>query len=158
MAKKKQDHSNTIALNKRAKFDYSLEKRFEAGLVLEGWEVKSIRSNKAQLTDSYVLLRDGEAWLLGSYIMPLKSISTHTPADPTRTRKLLLHEREIAEIFQAVQSKGNSCVTTAMYWKGSHVKCEVALGKGKKTVDKRATTKERDWERQKRRLISNCNR
>ena len=113
MAKKKQDHSNTIALNKRAKFDYSLEKRFEAGLVLEGWEVKSIRSNKAQLTDSYVLLRDGEAWLLGSYIMPLKSISTHTPADPTRTRKLLLHEREISEIFQAVQSKGNSCVTTA---------------------------------------------
>ena len=158
MAKKKQDHSNTIALNKRAKFDYSLEKRFEAGLVLEGWEVKSIRSNKAQLTDSYVLLRDGEAWLLGSYIMPLKSISTHTPADPTRTRKLLLHEREIAEIFQAVQSKGNSCVTTAMYWNGPHVKCEVALGKGKKTVDKRATTKERDWERQKRRLISNYNR
>ena len=105
-----------------------------------------------------MLLRDGEAWLLGSYIMPLKSISTHTPADPTRTRKLLLHEREIAEIFQAVQSKGNSCVTTAMYWKGSHVKCEVALGKGKKTVDKRATTKERDWERQKRRLISNYNR
>ena len=153
MAKKKQDNSNTIALNRRARFDYELGKRFEAGLVLEGWEVKSIRLNKAQLADSYVLVRDGEAWLLGAHIAPIPSISTHVDADPTRTRKLLLHEREIAEIFNAVQTKGNSCVATAMYWKGNRVKCEIALGKGKKDIDKRATTKDRDWQRQKRRLL-----
>ena len=153
MAKKKQDNSNTLALNRRARFDYELGKRFEAGLVLEGWEVKSIRLNKAQLADSYVLVRDGEAWLLGAHIAPIPSISTHVDADPTRTRKLLLHEREIAEIFNAVQTKGNSCVATAMYWKGNRVKCEIALGKGKKDIDKRATTKDRDWQRQKRRLL-----
>lgn len=137
----------TIALNRRAKFDYQLGMRFEAGLVLEGWELKSIRASQAQLADSYVLVRDGEAWLLGARIAPLPSASTHVLADPTRTRKLLLHAREIARIHIAVQAKGNACVATALYWKGTRVKCEIALAKGKDTRDKRATIRERDWER-----------
>ena len=131
--------SNTIVLNRRAKFDYHLEKTFEAGMVLEGWEVKSIRANQAQLSDSYVLVREGEAWLLGSQISPLSSASTHITTDPQRTRKLLLNAKEIAEIFQATQAKGSTCIATALYWKGPHVKCEVALGKGKKQHDKRST-------------------
>lgn len=147
--------SNTIALNRRAKFDYHLEKTFEAGVVLEGWEVKSIRANQAQLSDSYVLVREGEAWLLGSQISPLSSASTHITTDPQRTRKLLLNAKEIAEIFQATQAKGSTCIATALYWKGPRVKCEVALGKGKKQHDKRSTEKERDWQRQKQRLMKN---
>ena len=147
--------SNTIALNRRAKFDYQLEKTFEAGVVLEGWEVKSIRANQAQLSDSYVLVREGEAWLLGSQISPLSSASTHVSPDPQRTRKLLLNAKEIAEIFRATQAKGSTCVATALYWKGPRVKCEVALGKGKKQHDKRSTEKERDWQRQKQRLMKN---
>lgn len=145
--------STTIALNKRARHDYALEERFEAGLVLEGWEVKAIRAGKVQLTDSYVLLRNGEAWLIGANIAPLVSASTHVIADPQRTRKLLLHEKELARLFVATQQKGYTCVVTAMYWKGSRVKCEVALGKGKKLHDKRATDRDRDWERQKDRLM-----
>ena len=137
----------TIALNRRAKFDYQLDTRFEAGLVLEGWELKSIRASQAQLSDSYVLVRDGEAWLLGARITPLPSASTHVLADPTRTRKLLLHAKEIARIHIAVQAKGNACVATALYWKGTRVKCEIALAKGKDTQDKRATIREREWQR-----------
>lgn len=145
--------SSTIALNKRATHDYLLEDRFEAGLVLEGWEVKAIRGGKAQLVDSYVLLRDGEAWLLGAHITPLSSASTHVIADPQRTRKLLLHARELARIFAATQQKGFACVATAMYWKGNKVKCEIALGKGKKLHDKRASQRDRDWNRQKQRIL-----
>lgn len=145
--------SGTIALNKRATHDYLLEERFEAGLVLEGWEVKSIRGGKAQLVDSYVLLRDGEAWLLGANITPLASASTHVVADPQRTRKLLLHARELARIFAATQQKGFTCIATAMYWKGNKVKCEIALGKGKKLHDKRASQRDRDWNRQKQRIL-----
>jgi SsrA-binding protein len=144
---------NTIALNRRSRYDFELSERFEAGLVLEGWEVKAIRSGKAQLTDSYVLVRDGEAWLLGANILPLLSASTHVIADPQRTRKLLLHTRELARIHEATQQKGFSCVATAMYWKGNKVKCEIALGKGKKSHDKRATERDRDWNRQKDRLM-----
>ncbi|MCZ6459936.1 MAG: SsrA-binding protein SmpB [Gammaproteobacteria bacterium] len=145
--------SGTIALNKRATHDYLLEDRFEAGLVLEGWEVKAIRGGKAQLVDSYVLLRDGEAWLLGANITPLSSASTHVIADPQRTRKLLLHARELARIFAATQQKGFTCIATAMYWKGNKVKCEIALGKGKKLHDKRASQRDRDWNRQKQRIL-----
>ena len=105
--KKKKPDSNTIALNKRAKFDYELSETFEAGLVLEGWEVKAIRSGNVQLTDSYVLLRDGEAWLLGANIMPLTSASTHVVADPQRTRKLLLHAKELARILRRDLSEGS---------------------------------------------------
>lgn len=149
----KKNASTTIALNKRARHDYELEERFEAGLALEGWEVKSLRAGKGQLVDSYVLVRDGEAWLLGANISPLASASTHVVPDPQRTRKLLLHAREIARIHAATQQKGYTCVTTALYWKGNRVKCELALGKGKKQHDKRATLKEREWNRQKERLL-----
>jgi SsrA-binding protein len=145
--------STTIALNKRARHDYQLEERFEAGIVLEGWEVKSLREGKAQLVDSYVLIKDGEAWLLGANITPLPSASTHVVPDPQRTRKLLRHTREIAKIYVATQQKGYTCVTTALYWKGPRAKCEVALAKGKKQHDKRATEKAREWKRQKERVL-----
>lgn len=151
--KGKQNPSGTIALNKRARHDYILEDRFEAGIVLEGWEVKAIRAGKAQLTDSYVLLRDGEAWLLGANITPLNSASSHVIADPQRTRKLLLHAKELARLFAATSQKGYTCVATAMYWKGNKVKCEIALAKGKQLHDKRATQRDRDWSRQKERLL-----
>lgn len=141
-----------IALNRRAGFDYHLGQRFEAGLVLEGWEVKSIRDSRAQIADSYVLVRDGEAWLLGARIAPLASVSTHFQPDPVRTRKLLLHAKEIARIFSAVATRGQACVATALYWKGARVKCELALGKGKKAHDKRASIRERDWRRDQDRL------
>lgn len=151
MAKK--ETRATIALNRRARFDYRLEERFEAGLVLEGWEVRSIRAAQAQLTDSYVLVRDGEAWLLGVHIAPLASASSHVEPDPVRTRKLLLHEREISRIFNATRAKGYTCVATALYWKGQRVKCEVALAKGKEQRDKRDTVKEREWRREKARAL-----
>ncbi len=145
--------SPTIAVNRRARHDYHLEERIEAGLVLEGWEVKSLREGKAQLVDSYVLIKDGEAWLLGAMITPLASASSHVVPDPQRTRKLLLHAREISRIYVATQQKGYTCIATALYWKGNKVKCEVALAKGKKQHDKRAAVKEREWSRQKDRLL-----
>jgi len=145
--------ATTIALNKRARHDYFIEQKFEAGLVLEGWEVKSLRAGKAQLFDSYVLLRNGEAWLFGATITPLTSASTHVVADPQRTRKLLLHAREIAQIVSATQQKGYTCIATALYWKDNKVKCEIGLAKGKKQHDKRATERERDWSRQKQRIM-----
>ncbi len=152
-SKKGKAPTGTIALNKRARHDYLLEDRFEAGIALEGWEVKSLRAGKGQLVDSYVLVRNGEAWLLGANITPLASASTHVVADPQRTRKLLLHAKEIARIYAATQQKGFTCVATALYWKGNRVKCEIALGKGKKLHDKRASSRDRDWNRQKERLM-----
>jgi len=148
----KKTGSGTIAQNKRASHDYLLEDRFEAGMVLEGWEVKSLRAGKAQLVDSYVMIRNGEAWLLGANFSPLSSASTHVIADPQRTRKLLLNQRELVKIMAATQQKGYSCVTTKLYWKGNRVKCEIALGRGKKMHDKRASLKDREWSRQKDRL------
>lgn len=153
--KKKQNTSNTIALNKRAKFDYFIEDRFEAGLVLAGWEVKSLREGKGQLTDSYVIFKNSEAWLLGSQIQPLQTASTHFVTDPTRTRKLLLNRRQLDRLQEAVEQQGYTVVATALFWKGHLVKCEVALAKGKKQYDKRDTEKERDWNRQKQRAMSN---
>ena len=154
MAKKKPSNSSgSIAQNKRARFDYKVEERFEAGLVLTGWEVKSIRACKVQLVDSYVLLKDGEAWLVGAYITPLQTACTHVVADPTRSRKLLLNKRELAKLFASTEQKGHTCVAMALYWKGNKVKCEVALAKGKKEHDKRATEKDRDWGRQKQRIM-----
>lgn len=145
--------SSTIALNRRARHEYHIQEKFEAGLVLEGWEVKSLRSGKGQLTDSYVLIRNGEAWLLGSHITPLTSASTHVNPVPDRTRKLLLHARELDQITTAIQAKGKTCVALALYWKGPNVKCEIALVEGKQLHDKRADDKDRDWERQKARLM-----
>jgi len=144
-----------IARNKRASHDYALEDRFEAGLVLEGWEVKSLRAGKAQILDSYVLLKDGEAFLFNARISPLASASTHISPDPGRTRKLLLHARELARIFTATQARGYACIATALYWKNNRVKCEIALGKGRKRHDKRAALKDREWARQKERLLKN---
>ncbi len=158
MSKKKPGTpSSTIALNKKAKHEYHIEERFEAGLALLGWEVKSLRAGKGQLTDAYVLLKDGEAFLLGAHIMPLNTASTHVIADPTRTRKLLLHAREIAKLIGQVGQTGHTCVPLALYWKKNKVKCEIALVKGKKQFDKRATEKERDWNRQKQRIIREAN-
>ena len=151
--KKKAPSSNTIALNKKAKHDYFIEEKFEAGLELQGWEVKSCREGKAQLTDSYVLFKDGQAWLLGARVQPLPSASTHFVTEPDRTRRLLLNKREIAKLVAAVNQKGYACVCTALYWKKHLIKCEIALAKGKASHDKRETERERDWNRQKQRLM-----
>ena len=153
MAKKKKSPSNVIAQNKRASFDYSLLETFEAGVVLTGWEVKSLRMGKVQLTDSYVLMKDGEAFLLGSQITPLDTASTHFVTDPTRTRKLLLKKRELAKILAAVSQKGQTCVCTQLYWKGHLVKARIALAQGKQAHDKRDTEKDREWNRQKQRIV-----
>jgi SsrA-binding protein len=154
MAKKKpKKPSNVIARNKRASFDYHLLETFEAGVALAGWEVKSLRMGKADLADSYVLMKDGEAWLLGAQITPLDTASTHFVTDPTRTRKLLLHKKELAKILAATSQKGLTCVCTQLYWKGHLVKARIALAEGKKAHDKRDTQKERDWNRQKQRII-----
>ncbi|HEY8330270.1 MAG TPA: SsrA-binding protein SmpB [Pseudomonas sp.] len=153
MANQKKHPAGTIALNKKALHDYYIEQRFEAGIALAGWEIKSLRAGKGQLTDSYVLLKDGEAWLLGSHITPLNAASTHVIADPTRTRKLLLHGKELDKLHGAVQQKGFACVALALYWKKHLVKCEIALGKGKKEYDKRAVEKERDSNREIQRAV-----
>jgi SsrA-binding protein len=151
--KKPAKPDNVIARNKRATFDYHLLDSYEAGVALEGWEVKSLRMGKCQLTDSYVLMKDGEAWLLGTQITPLDTVSTHYVSDPTRTRRLLLHRKELAKILAATSQKGLTCVCTQLYWKGHLVKARIALAEGKKGHDKRDTEKERDWDRQKQRII-----
>lgn len=155
--KKSKPASNTIALNKRARHDYILSDKLEAGLALQGWEVKSLREGKVQITDTYVLLQNGEAFLLGANITPLLSASTHFVTDPTRTRKLLLHSKELAKLIEATQQKGYTCVCTALYWKKHLVKAEIALAKGKKEHDKRESEKNRDWDRQKQRLMRQHN-
>ena len=146
-----------IAQNKRARHDYSLSDKYEAGLVLTGWEVKSLRAGKGQLVDSYVFLRDGEAWLLGAHIEPLQTASTHVIAEPMRYRKLLLNERELGKLFAATQQEGYTCVALSLYWKKHLIKCEIALGKGKKDHDKRHSEKDRDWDRQKQRIARQHN-
>tara|TARA_R110002110_G_scaffold415748_1_gene654864 strand:- start:107936 stop:108427 length:492 start_codon:yes stop_codon:yes gene_type:complete len=154
MSKKKSNKpSNVIAQNKRASFDYNLLETFEAGVVLSGWEVKSLRMGKADLADSYVLIKDGEAYLLGSQIIPLPTASTHFVTDATRTRKLLLHKKELAKILAAISQKGQTCVCTRLYWKGHLVKARIALASGKKQHDKRDTERDRDWNRQKQRVV-----
>ncbi len=151
--KKPKVADNTIALNKRARFDYHIEESFEAGVALTGWEVKSLREGKVQITDTYVLVKDGEAFLIGANITPLQTASTHVVADPTRTRKLLLHKKELAKILQATQAKGMTCVCTALYWKGHLVKAKIGLAKGKQDHDKRQDQRDRDWNRQKQRIV-----
>jgi SsrA-binding protein len=151
--KKAQSASRTIALNKKARHDYFIEERFEAGIVLQGWEVKSLRAGRCQLVDSYVLLKDGEAWLLGARIEPMASASTHVETSADRTRKLLLNARELSRLFSGVQKEGYTAICTAMYWSRHLAKCEIALARGKKQHDKRATEKERDWQRQKQRIL-----
>ena len=152
-SKKKKPSGNTIAQNKKARHDYFIEERFEAGLALSGWEVKALRAGKGQLTDSYVIFKNGEAWLFGAQIHPLPEACTHYVTDPIRTRKLLLKHREIARLQEAAEQKSYTVVATALYWKKHLVKCEIALAKGKQLHDKRQTEKERDWNVQKQRLM-----
>ncbi|MDH3647401.1 MAG: SsrA-binding protein SmpB [Gammaproteobacteria bacterium] len=142
-----------IARNKKARFDYFIEDRLEAGLALEGWEVKSLRAGKAQITESYVLLKDNEIWLFGAHITPLNTASTHVQTDPTRTRKLLLNRSEIDRLIGAVERRGFTLVPLSLYWKKGRAKLEIGLAKGKKQHDKRATEKDRDWKRQKERIL-----
>ena len=158
MSKTKTTAPASIARNKQALHDYFIEERFEAGLALEGWEVKSLREGRAQLKESYVTLRDGEAFLFGCHISPLTSASTHVKADPTRTRRLLLHRSELNKLIGAVERKGYTLAPLALYWKRGRVKLEIGLAKGKKTFDKRATEKDRDWARDKQRLLRERNR
>ena len=151
--KKKPSESNTIALNKKSRHDFILGERYEAGLVLEGWEVKSLRAGRIQLRDSYVIVKDNEAWLLGALITPLPTASTHIHPDPTRTRKLLLHREQLNKLIGAVERKGYALIPTAMYWIRGRAKLEIALAKGKQAHDKRASEKDRDWSREKQRLM-----
>lgn len=153
MNSKKALQDTTIALNRRARHDYFIEQSIEAGLVLQGWEVKSLRSGRAQLTESYVVLKNGEAWLLGCHITPLATVSTnHSRPDPTRTRKLLLNERELSKFAGSIMRKGYTFIALKLYWKKNRVKLEVGLAKGKQEHDKRASIKEKDWQREKMRL------
>jgi SsrA-binding protein len=145
--------SLTIAENRKARHDYFIEDRYEAGLALEGWEVKSLRAGRAQLKESYVYVRNGEAWLFGAHFSPLTSTSTHVHADPTRTRKLLLHRHQLDHLVGAVERRGYTVVPLVLYWKQGRAKLEIGLAKGKKQHDKRATDKSRDWEREKARLL-----
>ena len=145
--------SNTIALNSKARHDYFIENKFEAGLVLQGWEVKSLRDRRAQLKESYIFLKDGEAWLSGAHISPMPAASTHVTPDPLRTRKLLLHRDELGKLVGSVERKGYTLVPLALYWKHGRAKLEVGLGKGKRQFDKRAVEKQRDWQRDKQRIL-----
>jgi SsrA-binding protein len=153
MTKKKESAPSTIAQNKKARFDYFIEDRIEAGLALQGWEVKSMRAGKAQLTDSFVIFRDGEAWLLGSHVTPLNTVSTHVVAEPKRTRKLLMNRREIDRLIGLVERKGYTLIALELYWSKNRVKVAVGLAKGKKQHDKRDTEKDRDWQRDKARAL-----
>ena len=158
MARKPSKQSpNTIAVNRKARFDYFIEADYEAGLVLEGWEVKSLREGKAQLTETYVHLRNGEAWLIGMHITPLQTASTHVKADPTRTRKLLLSRREIDHLTGLVERRGYTVVALELYWKKGRAKLKLGLARGKKQHDKRSTEKERDWERDRARVMKSAN-
>ncbi|OAN14232.1 SsrA-binding protein [Photobacterium jeanii] len=160
MAKKKpsKQGSNTIAKNKTARFEFAISDEYEAGLELQGWEVKAIRSGKVNISESYVFLRNGEAFISGVQITPLNAASTHVVADPTRTRKLLLNRREIDKLLGAVNRDGETIVALTMYWKGSWVKLKVGTAKGKKLHDKRADSKDRDWQRDKARIMKNSMR
>jgi len=150
---KKQNSDNNIALNRKATHEYSIEERFEAGIALEGWEVKSLRAGRTQLDQSYVIIKSGEAFLLGASITPLQTASTHIHPDPQRTRKLLLHKRELSKLIGNVERKGYTLIPLSLYWKGKHVKLQIGLAKGKKAHDKRASEKDRDWQRDKQRLM-----
>ena len=151
--KSKKTNDHVIAVNRKARHDYFIEDRFEAGLVLEGWEAKSLRAGRAQLTESYVHLKNGEAFLIGAHFSPLNTASTHTKADPTRSRKLLLQRVELDRLIGAVERKGFTLVPLNLHWSKGRAKLEFGLAKGKKQHDKRATSKDRDWQRQKERIL-----
>ena len=156
--KDKANDGGTIALNKRARHEYHIEERFEAGLALQGWELKSIRAGRANITEAYAVVREGELFLFGAQVTPLISASTHVVADDRRTRKLLLHRREIDMLVGRVQRDGYTLVPMALYWKGNKVKAELALAKGKQTHDKREASKQRDWNLEKQRVLRHHNK
>ncbi|MDP1605623.1 MAG: SsrA-binding protein SmpB [Rhodocyclaceae bacterium] len=148
----------SITENKKAFHDYFIEERFEAGLVLEGWEVKSIRAGRAQLKEAYVIIKNAELWLIGCHISPLTTASTHISPDPVRTRKLLLHEREIGKLIGKVERAGYALVPINLHFTKGRIKLEIGLAKGKKQFDKRETDKQRDWVREKSQIMKEKNR
>lgn len=148
-------NNETIALNRKALHEYTIEDRFEAGISLEGWEVKSLRAGRVQLDQSYVYLKNREAWLFGCNITPLLTASTHIHPDPMRTRKLLLHTAELNKLVGLAERKGYTLVPLSLYWKRNLVKLQLGLAKGKKQHDKRAAEKDRDWKREKQRIAKN---
>ena len=152
MGKKNKAVNKTIALNRKARHDYFIETKFEAGLVLIGWEVKSLRAGRINLNDAYVVVKNGEAWLLGTNISPLSNASKHVQTEPKRDRKLLLSTKELSSLEVGINQKGFTSVCTAFYWKRHLVKCEIALAKGKALYDKRMGDKQKDWEREKQRI------
>lgn len=153
MSKQDKSTAGEIIYNKKARFQYEIEKEWEVGLVLEGWEVKSLRAGRVQLVDSYVLLKHGAAWLFGAQIQPLPTTASHTMPDPQRNRKLLLHRHELNQWIGYVEREGYTLVPISLYWKGHHIKVRIALAKGKKTHDQRASIKEREWQRERSRVM-----
>jgi SsrA-binding protein len=149
----KQKSNESIAVNRKARHEFAIDEHFEAGLVLQGWEIKSLRAGRVQIDQSYVLLKNGEAWLFGALITPLQTVSTHITPEPMRNRKLLLKNRELAKLIGSVERKGYTLIPLSLYWKDNFVKLEIALAKGKKQHDKRADEKEKDWAREKGRLL-----
>jgi len=154
MAKKKPKQSdNTIGVNRKARFDFHIEDDYEAGLVLEGWEVKSLRAGRLQLNEGYVFIKNGEAFLSAVLITPLQTASTHINPEARRTRKLLLSRREIDKLAGLVERQGYTLVPLSMYWMRNKVKLKIGLAKGKQKHDKRAASKDRDWQRDKQRIM-----
>ncbi len=151
------ESARPIALNKKARFDFHLEEEMEAGLALQGWEVKALRAGRVNIKESHVIIHRGEAWLVGARISPLPEASTHLSPDPTRTRRLLLHRRELRRLIGRTQQKGYTVVPLDLHWRQGLAKIEIALAKGKKKTDKRAEIKERDWNRQRQRLLKEKN-
>ena len=159
MAKKEKSApaaGKTIALNKKARHDYYIEERLEAGMALLVWEAKSLRAGRAQLKESYVVLKGGEIFLIGAHFSPFVSASTHVHTDPVRTRKLLLHRDQINRLTGSVERRGFTLVPTALYWKHGRAKLEIGLARGKKQHDKRAVEKDRDWQRERQRLLKHA--
>lgn len=154
--KNKTQQNNSIAVNRQARHDYFIEERFEAGLVLEGWEVKSMREGRVQLKESYVAIKKGEAWLSGAHISALTSASTHVNPIAARMRKLLLNRHELNKLIGAVERKGYTLMPLSLYWKHGRAKLEIGLAKGKQLHDKRATAKDRDWQREKARIMKHA--
>ncbi|MBQ1425977.1 MAG: SsrA-binding protein SmpB [Succinivibrionaceae bacterium] len=159
--KNKKDSKNsggTIALNKKARHDYFIEETYEAGIALQGWEVKSLRQGRANISEGYVVVKKNELFLFGSTITPLDVACSYVVCDPQRTRKLLLHEREISKLIGSTQRQGYTLIPLSLYWKGRHIKCEIALARGKKEYDKRDSIKQQDWQREKARIMKHSRR
>lgn len=154
--KNNKTENNSIAQNRQATHEYFIEQRFEAGLVLEGWEVKSLRDGRIQLKESYVGIKKGEAWLYGAHISPMLSASTHIKPEAVRSKKLLLHRYELNKLIGAVERKGYTLIPLSMYWKNGRAKLELGLAKGKQLHDKRASSKDRDWQREKARIMKHA--